>query len=138
MITMDKLPQVSGALTQLKQLFTNLIGNAIKFRKPGKSPAIQITSTIASGEELKQYHLPANRKYHRIAVSDNGIGFDPEYAERIFQAFQRLHGKSEYPGSGVGLAICKKIMDQHNGAIYAEGQRGAGASFILIFPEYQA
>ena len=75
--------------------------------------------------------------YHQISISDNGIGFEQEYAEKVFQIFQRLHGKTEYPGSGIGLSICKKIVDKHNGIVYAESKLGHGTTFFIILPEKQ-
>jgi signal transduction histidine kinase len=78
-----------------------------------------------------------NNHFHKIEVQDNGIGFEPEYSERIFQIFQRLNGKSEYPGSGIGLAICKKIVEKHNGLIFATSQPDQGATFTIILPEKQ-
>lgn len=136
-INAGKLPDVDASLSQMKQLFTNIINNAIKFRKPDVQPVINIESRPLSAEGKKQYQLPADVIYHRIQITDNGIGFEKEYAQRIFQIFQRLHGKSEYPGSGIGLAICKKIMEHHHGLIFAEGNPGVGAQFIFILPEVQ-
>ena len=100
-------------------------------------PQITIQSVQISAREAEKLHLERDNKYFRIEITDNGIGFEPEYAERIFQIFQRLHGKAEYPGSGIGLAICKKIADNHNGSIYAEGTPEEGARFTVILPEKQ-
>jgi light-regulated signal transduction histidine kinase (bacteriophytochrome) len=129
-----ELPVIKGSLTQMKQLFANILNNAIKFRKPGTSPEINISSAILTQEEKDLHDLLASKQYHKITISDNGIGFAGEYAERIFQIFQRLHGKSDYPGSGIGLAICKKIVDHHHGLIFAKGSEGAGAEFVIILP----
>ncbi len=131
------LPVIDAVASQIKQLFMNLIGNAIKFRKPGVPPIIKIEVHTISEKELLQFHLQPKKHYYKITVSDNGIGFEDQYATRIFQVFQRLHGKSEYPGSGIGLAICKKILEYHNGVIYAENVEGAGARFVFILPEKQ-
>lgn len=128
-----KLPVINASATQVKQLFNNIINNAIKFRKPGMHSEIHIDTEILSHQDVIAYGLQENVSYHRISISDNGIGFEKEYAKRIFQVFQRLHGKSEYPGSGIGLAICKKIADYHKGHIYAE-QTAEGACFYVIFP----
>ena len=136
-IEAGKLPEVDGSLSQLAQLFTNIIGNAIKFRKENGSPLIRVTAEKANADELVTHDLPANTAYHKISIADNGIGFEPEYAEKIFQIFQRLHGKSEYPGSGIGLAICKRIADNHKGAIYAESKEGEGAIFVILLPAQQ-
>ncbi|RYD58147.1 MAG: hypothetical protein EOP56_04290 [Sphingobacteriales bacterium] len=134
-IQVSDLPTVDGSATQLKQLLTNLISNGIKFRKQDVAPVISINASVATEQELKANKLDANAQYCKIEVRDNGIGFDQEYAGRIFQMFQRLHGKSEYPGSGIGLAICKKIAEYHDGTIYAESAPGNGASFTILLPK---
>jgi signal transduction histidine kinase len=131
---LDKLPELHGSLVQLTQLFTNIINNAIKFRRPDVAPLIRIALASATKDELMALGLPADVSHHRITIADNGIGFEKEYSEKIFQIFQRLHGKSEYPGSGIGLAICKRIVENHKGAIYAESTEGEGATFTLLFP----
>jgi PAS domain S-box-containing protein len=136
-IISGKLPTIQAIGPQMKQLFFNLINNSIKFRKEGVRPEIAIEERLLSDDEKLHFHLPATRQYYRISFSDNGIGFEEEYATRIFQIFQRLHGKSEYPGSGIGLAICKKIVEHHQGIIYAESVPGQGARFIFILPESQ-
>jgi signal transduction histidine kinase len=128
------LPAVSGSLIQLKQLFTNIIGNAIKFRKADEKNRITILSEPLDDAEKLTFGLPLGNRFVRITVKDNGIGFSNEYADRIFQIFQRLNGKAEYPGSGIGLAICKKIVEHHHGTIFAESEEGKGASFIVILP----
>lgn len=129
------LPRIEGIPSQLKQLFTNLISNSIKFRTQNTPTVIHIDTSIASKEDKEACNLPAAKAYHRIEVRDNGIGFEQEYAERIFQIFQRLHGKVEYPGSGVGLAICRKIAENHHGKIFARSEPGKGASFIILLPK---
>jgi signal transduction histidine kinase len=136
-INVSHLPELEASLTQMKQLFTNIINNAIKFRKPDTKPEIRIASEIATDTEVLQHYLNPKRTYHKITISDYGLGFEEEYAQKIFQIFQRLHGKSEYPGSGIGLAICKKIVERHSGAIFAEGNPGIGASFVFYLPEKQ-
>ncbi|WP_276132008.1 ATP-binding protein [Polluticoccus soli] len=128
------LPAVSGSLSQLKQLFTNIIGNAIKFRKADEKSRITVSAEPLDGTQKLSYSLPLANNYSKITIQDNGIGFSNEYAERIFQIFQRLNGKAEYPGSGIGLAICKKIVEHHHGIIYAESEEGKGAKFIIILP----
>ena len=112
-ITQDALPTLVADPTQLSMLWQNLIGNAVKFRRPGGSPAI---------------HLSAERdgELWRFAVTDNGIGIDPEYAEQVFVIFQRLHTKDTYPGSGIGLAMCKKIVEFHGGTIGVDPDYRAG------------
>ncbi|MGB8191186.1 MAG: PAS domain-containing protein [Chitinophagaceae bacterium] len=136
-ITSDKLPSIEAQGPQMKQLFTNILSNALKFRKPSVQPVIRIgCKAIAPGESDNPV-LKADTRHYKITITDNGIGFEQEYAERIFQIFQRLHGKAEYPGSGIGLAICKKIVEYHNGIIYANGQLNEGAVITIILPEKQ-
>ena len=136
-IRYDKLPMLEVNPSQIKQLFSNLLGNAIKFRNPQKVCEIDIQSEKLGRSVKQELGLNANRTYYRISIADNGIGFEPEYANRIFQIFQRLHGKSEYPGSGIGLAICKKIIDNHAGMIYASSKPMGGSTFTVILPENQ-
>lgn len=131
------MPSVEADAQQLKQLFSNLIANSIKFRKPGQHSEIDIEATALPEPDVKKFGLPKDKKYFKIQVTDNGIGFEDEYASRIFKIFHRLHGKSEYPGSGIGLAICQKIVSRHNGVIYAENMKGQGARFSIILPELQ-
>ena len=117
-----ELPQVWGIPSLMRQLFQNLVSNAIKFRKPGEVPVVRIYSEPSSADRL------------RIVVEDNGIGFDSKYADEIFMVFKRLHSYHDYAGSGVGLSICKKIMERHNGDIIAEGNVGVGSRFIIELP----
>jgi PAS domain S-box-containing protein len=119
-LTHDPLPVVAGDEPQLVQLLQNLVGNAIKFRGEA-APRIHV-SAAEKGEELE------------IAVSDNGIGIEPQYFERIFMVFQRLHDKGRYPGTGIGLAICKKVVDRHGGRIRVESEPGRGSRFIFTLP----
>lgn len=137
-ITSDPLPVMEVIPAQIKQLFDNLISNSIKFRKQDESCLITISCSSLSNAEKINYFLPEHKEYFKIELADNGIGFEKEYSERIFQIFQRLHGKSEYPGSGIGLAICKKIVENHNGLIFAKGNVGNGALFTIILPESQS
>ncbi len=136
-IECGQLPVISAIPLQMKQLFTNLFSNAIKFRKPVENPQIKVTGRELSRTEKENYHLKTDEGAFLITVQDNGIGFEPQYALKIFQIFQRLHGKVEYPGSGIGLAICKKIVDNHKGVLYAESTAGAGATFTIILPQHQ-
>ena len=133
-IEVGPLPEIMGHAPLLSQLFTNLFTNAIKFRKPELPPRIRVRAHIPEAPELLAAGLPATGAFHCITVSDNGIGFEPQYAERIFQVFQRLHGKSEFPGTGIGLAICRKIAERHGGTLTASGTPNAGASFCIYFP----
>jgi PAS domain S-box-containing protein len=122
---------------QFRQLLLNLMSNALKFSKPGVAPEINITCKMENGTMNEVLHLQAGRKYFHISVSDNGIGFDPVYKKRIFEIFQRLHGKAEYKGTGIGLAICKKIVENHNGFITAESEAGNGSTFDIYIPQAQ-
>ena len=136
-INFSSLPVIEGVYAELKQLFNNLINNAIKFRNLHETAVIHIKSSILEKGDKDEFQLPIDRGYYKIEIIDNGIGFEKEYADRIFQIFQRLHGKTEYAGSGIGLAICKKIVDNHEGLIVAEGVPGKGSAFIVLLPEKQ-
>jgi PAS domain S-box-containing protein len=133
-IEVDELPVAHIIPSQMRQLFQNLISNSLKFIPPGKNPAIQIIQSEIKHTDLLRYGLSSGKQYIKIEVKDNGIGFDNEYASKIFTIFQRLHGKAEYEGTGIGLAICKKIVENHEGVIYAEGKQGEGAIFTIIIP----
>jgi PAS domain S-box-containing protein len=119
-VTHDRLPTVTGLRTGLQQLFTNLVGNAVKFR----------------ADEPPQVHVGVARDGARwlFSVADNGIGIDPAHAERIFEVFKRLHKPGQYPGTGIGLAICKKVIEHHGGRIWVESTPGAGATFHFTLP----
>lgn len=134
-ITIGNLPDILGRPSQMLQLFNNLISNAIKFRNENNNSRITITSKKIDRHELEKYHLLNGKSYYKIDVADNGIGFSNDYKERIFLIFQRLHGKSEYAGSGIGLSICKKIVEHCHGIIYANGAINEGATFTMILPE---
>jgi PAS domain S-box-containing protein len=136
-IEVRDLPVIQAQAAQMKQLFSNLLSNALKFRKADVAPHIVVSCERLSARDAEKLGLGGETKYFKIEVRDNGIGFEQEYAERIFQIFQRLHGKAEYPGSGIGLAICKKIVDYHNGLIYGTGQINEGAVITIILPEKQ-
>ncbi|RBL93709.1 sensor histidine kinase [Chitinophaga flava] len=134
-VTTETLPVIEGSATSFHQLFQNILANAIKFASPNRPLEIHIRQQVLSGRELG--FVKENRwdtPFCRISIEDNGIGFDPAFAERIFLIFQRLHGISEYSGTGIGLAICKKIVDSHNGFIFAEGMPNKGATFIIVLP----
>jgi len=119
---------------QFRQLIQNLIVNALKFSKAGTPPHITIKSRIAAGSHFKNENLLPDKNYCHISFTDNGIGFDPQYKEQIFEVFQRLHSREEYYGTGMGLAIVKKIVEKHNGIITAEGKPGQGATFNIYIP----
>jgi two-component system sensor kinase FixL len=127
-IRVGELPSAEVDEGLMRQLFQNLVGNALKFRREGVAPLVEISGSFEEGE---------GGSFVRIEVRDNGIGFEPRYEERIFQIFQRLHGKSEFGGTGIGLAICKKIADHHEGRIRACGSPGEGALFIVELPRRQ-
>ncbi len=132
------LPTMEIVPTQIKQLFDNLLSNSIKFKKDKNPPVVHIRCHPLETQEKIKFNLRPDRNYFNIEIEDNGIGFEKEYDQKIFQIFQRLHGKSQYPGSGIGLAICKKIVENHNGIIFGEGNRGNGATFTVILPETQS
>lgn len=119
---------------QFRQLLYNLISNSIKFSKTDVAPRIEITSTIAKGETFQNSALFDDKMYCHIVLSDNGIGFEQQYSSKIFEVFQRLHGKIEYTGTGIGLAIVKKIVQNHNGIITATGELNEGATFDIYIP----
>ncbi len=133
-IIKNNLPVLQAIPSQIKQLLGNIILNAIKFRKPGVDPVIEITCQDVTMQQKEEHYLQKDIAYYAISISDNGIGFEQEYADKIFQIFQRLHGKSEYPGAGIGLAICKKIAENHHGKLYAAGKPEKGATFVVILP----
>ena len=130
-------PVIEAVTSEMSQLFSNILSNAIKFRKADEKTRIEVRSSRLNRTEKHDMGLPANQTFYKIEVQDNGIGFEPEYTEKIFQIFQRLNGKSEYPGSGIGLAICKKIVEKHNGLIFARSQPDEGATFTIILPDKQ-
>ncbi|AWI24590.1 PAS domain-containing protein [Flavobacterium pallidum] len=133
-IHIGHLDTISVVPFQFVQLMHNLIGNALKFSKPGTSPEITIKSKIIHGNQTKIASLRQDESYCHISVSDNGIGFDPQYGERIFEVFQRLHAKNEFSGTGIGLAIVKKIVLNHHGAITATGIPDNGTTFDIYIP----
>lgn len=133
-IDIDPLPEIEAAPWQLNLLFTNLISNALKFNKPDVSPHIHISSRPLTNQELAREALNQDWPYVEISVHDNGIGFHPEHAERIFGIFQRLHGVSDYLGTGIGLSICSKVTMAHHGKIFARGVPGDGAVFTIWLP----
>jgi PAS domain S-box-containing protein len=147
-IRANALPIIDAIPSQMGQLFQNLVSNAIKFRKDGVPPVVTITHRIVDEDEVKNYgwreedaslvggytYNRGREQFARIEVGDNGIGFDETYAEKIFEIFQRLHSTKTFEGTGIGLAICKKIVDNHHGMISASSVPGEGASFLLFLP----
>jgi signal transduction histidine kinase len=121
----------------MRQLFQNLIGNSLKFSQRGIAPLIRIRAAMAPKEIIVKRHLDLTRDYCLITFTDNGIGFPPEEAEKIFDIFQRLHGRDSYAGTGIGLALCRKIVYIHNGDIYAVSDPEAGTTFHVLLPYRQ-
>lgn len=133
-ITSHPLPTLSIIPFQFRQLLANLISNSIKYAKKHVPPVIEVSAIRIPAKELPENFTVATADYYRITIRDNGIGFEQEYADKIFELFQRLHGKNEYTGSGIGLAICKKIAENHSGWINAESEPGVGSSFHFYLP----
>jgi light-regulated signal transduction histidine kinase (bacteriophytochrome) len=125
-VILADLPTIEADPMQIRQLFQNLIGNALKFHRPGVPPVVRV-----SAQETLSGDLP----WVAIEVADNGTGFDEQYAGRIFQPFQRLHARSEYDGTGLGLAICQKIVERHHGAIEVRSRPGEGSTFTVKLPK---
>jgi light-regulated signal transduction histidine kinase (bacteriophytochrome) len=121
-VNLKHLPVVIADPTQMSQLFQNLISNALKFHQENEPPIVTIQYQDIGPDKVE------------ISVADQGIGFDESYTDKIFQPFQRLHGHSEYEGSGIGLSVCKKIVERHNGSIRVQSQPGEGATFFISLP----
>ncbi len=130
------LPSIDADPTQMRQLFQNLVSNALKFRREDQTPVITVTSELVETPDDLPNGEPGS--YCRITVCDNGIGFDEKYLEKIFTVFQRLHGQTAYPGSGIGLAVCRKIVERHHGVITARSSPGEGAAFVITLPLHLA
>jgi PAS domain S-box-containing protein len=138
-IECSSLPIVEGIPLQINQLFSNLISNALKFSQNNKKPFIKFFSSVLQPEALKDHSFIIDKEqvYYKISCQDNGIGFKQENAHQIFQIFQRLHGKAEFEGTGIGLAMCKRIAENHHGDIYAISSPGEGTVFNIILPSTQ-
>lgn len=134
-IQSQPLPKLKVIPFQIQQLFINLISNSLKYSKTDKAPDIKITCKKVNASDEDLIPKIINGKFHKITFKDNGIGFEQEYAEKIFVLFNRLHNKNEYAGTGIGLAICKKIVENHRGFIFAVGKPNSGATFTIYFPE---
>lgn len=135
-IEVHHLPSLEGVASELRLMLNNLIGNSLKFVSNVK-PHIRVESRMLTEEEKRKYNITRAGTYYKVSIIDNGIGFEQEYAELIFGVFQRLNAKSDYAGSGIGLATCKKIADRHGALIWAESQLGSGSTFSVIMPEHQ-
>ena len=132
-VEIGELPQVDCDATQMRQLLQNLIGNALKFHRDGVPPVVVLSSrAIASGSN--GLHDPAPAEWVEITVADNGIGFEEKYRDRIFAPFQRLHGQGKYEGTGIGLAVCRKVVERHGGTLTARSTPGQGTTFIVTLP----
>ena len=133
-IICDGLPTMEVISFQIQQLFINLISNSLKYSKEGVPPIIEITHEEVRSRDVDEINKSLYKFHHKITFKDNGIGFEQIYAEKIFLLFNRLHGKSEYSGTGIGLAICKKIVENHKGIIIADGKPNVGATFTIYLP----
>ncbi|MEO6001270.1 MAG: ATP-binding protein, partial [Chitinophagaceae bacterium] len=133
-IQRDRLPVVRAINFQMRQLFDNLLTNAIKYYHPQRDPLIQVSYDIVPGSELTSEEANPNGNYHKISIIDNGIGFDPAQSDKIFNLFQRLREKTDTSGTGIGLAICRKILQNHKGYIEAVGKLNEGALFFVFLP----
>jgi signal transduction histidine kinase len=155
-IQLEPLPALEADPVQMRHMLLNLVGNALKFRREGVTPHVRISAERISGNDAGEggainggainggaldggpEGASAGPDRVRITVEDNGIGFDERYLERIFQPFQRLHGRSEYDGSGIGLALCRKIAERHGGSLTARSTPGRGSTFYVSVPVHQA
>lgn len=133
-LTSETLPSVKGRPLQLRQMFYNVINNSIKYKKADQPPVISISCAMLEAEKRKTFITLEDTHYWEIVIKDNGIGFDQKYANQIFTVFQRLHSRSSYEGTGIGLAITKKVVANHRGEIFAISSPGNGAAFHLILP----
>ena len=125
MVRVGLMPTIEADPLQMRQLFQNLLGNALKFRRSDVTPELRVEAQVV------------DRHIAQLTVSDNGIGFDEQYATRIFRAFERLHGARAYPGTGIGLALCRKIVERHHGTITAAGEIDHGSTFTIRLPVTQ-
>jgi len=134
-INSESLPTLKVISFQIQQLFINLINNALKYSKSTKTPVIKIGYNVVNNFEIPQLKNTDCSLYHQIKITDNGIGFEPEYAEKIFTLFSRLHDKNDYSGTGIGLSICRKIVENHHGYITAKGIPNKGSEFYIFLPK---
>jgi signal transduction histidine kinase/CHASE3 domain sensor protein len=134
-ITASKLPKLSVIPYQIEQLFINLIGNSLKYSQPDLVPEISIESEKVNSDKFPELLDQNTKKFYKITFTDNGMGFDPQFKETIFILFQRLHSRQDYPGTGIGLAICKKIVENHKGFITADSTPDEGSVFTVFLPE---
>jgi signal transduction histidine kinase len=132
----EDLPKIDAITGQIRQVFQNIISNALKFSKKDERPRIKITCEIVDRCAIDA-RKDESGDFVRIVIKDNGIGFDNQYAEKIFTIFQRLHTREQYDGTGIGLAITKKIIEKHGGVIAASGKEGEGSKFTIVLPMKQ-
>ena len=130
-VQIGTLPEIEADTLQIRQLFQNLIANALKFHKDGVPPAVRVAGEIINGRRSGDI---SEQQFCHITIEDNGIGFDNKYSDKIFTVFQRLHDRTEYEGTGLGLAVCRKIVERHNGTIIADSNPGQGARFQITLP----
>jgi len=133
-LKVGELPSIETDPLQMRQLFQNLISNALKFQPPGQQPSLEIHAEIIKGQFAGTPEEDPYAEQCQITIRDNGIGFEEKYLDKIFAVFQRLHGRNEFEGTGVGLAVCRRITDRHGGVITAKSQLGQGATFIVTVP----
>jgi light-regulated signal transduction histidine kinase (bacteriophytochrome) len=136
-VTAGRMPVIRAVSLEMNQLFYNLIDNAIKFADPERAPQISISSQQIDQSQASRHieNADKTRTYYDIIVSDNGIGFNVKYSEQIFKVFKRLHPNEVYPGSGIGLSLCRSIAANHGGTLYVESTPGIGSRFHIIIPE---
>jgi signal transduction histidine kinase len=133
-IEVGELPAIEADPTRMRQLFQNLLGNALKFARPEAPAVVTVRAVAVPDETPRPLGVGAGEQLCRILVEDNGIGFDPKYVDRIFDVFQRLHGRSQYEGTGIGLAVCRRIVEGHRGSLTARSTPGEGATFEITLP----
>jgi len=133
-LELSNMPEIQGVPFLIQTLFSNLIGNSLKYCKADEALTIKITHEHIGSQKMKFYEGDDYQRFHKISIQDNGIGFEQEYADKIFELFQRLHDKNTFAGTGIGLAICKKIVESHDGYIQAIGKPGIGSTFEVYLP----
>jgi PAS domain S-box-containing protein len=143
-VHVGELPTIEADPLHMRQLLQNLIGNALKFHEPGAKPVVQVSGRVVTGganasetallRRRAMRDKTADEPFCELTVQDNGIGFEEKYLDRIFAVFQRLHGRQEYEGTGIGLAVCRRIVDRHGGTITAKSRTGEGATFVVMLP----
>lgn len=136
-ITVSPLPSLRAVPFQIKQLLTNLLTNSLKYTRAGVTPRITVTGRVVSADEVPVAEVKRDVSYAMVSVADNGIGFEAKYSAKIFELFQRLHGRDVYSGTGIGLALCKKIVQSMQGHIVAESEPEQGSRFTFYLPRVE-